>query len=128
MIGERLRRANEIAARRADRLARAEPEFTDQEIARAVPPSRQQPHRDAAHMDVAAFRKWNGRCGCSRCRELRAKRRKGDNKRRQAITASMLDESIDELLDQDRGEDSGFGPIVRERNSGPYGPRRIRKE
>jgi hypothetical protein len=82
MLGPRLKKAKEIAAQRARRLAVEGAHDVGQHDPRLTPPSKKHPHREASQFEPGYLKKWSGRCDCDRCKEEKRRRYKGEQKRR----------------------------------------------
>lgn len=85
MLGPRLQKAKAIAARRAERLAKTV-DYTPDELARfSRYNTKERLHRPPQNRGVGQLRKSNSTCDCEMCRTVKAKRQKGENKRRRVM-------------------------------------------
>jgi hypothetical protein len=80
LLGNRRKKAEQIARVRLARRLKESPHITEEEAERVPPPTKDNPHREASDFDAGYLTKWNGGCNCDRCREVKAKRRKGKGK------------------------------------------------
>jgi hypothetical protein len=97
MLGDRLKKADEIARRRAKKLADSV-DYTPEELARLSRyNTKERLHREPSRRDMGQLRKSNSTCDCEMCRVAKGKRAKGESKRQRAL-------ELESGLDRRRGK------------------------